>query len=133
MAGEITPIPLLRTKLHRPLGASDHLHRQRLLDRLNRHPSRPLTLVSAPAGYAKSTLVSCWLESCDVPSAWLSLDESDSAYSEPSAASRLKLVDIQVYHNLANQVIRKCMSSTDISKVLEVDDILVLSDQITNF
>ena len=37
-----------------------------------------MTLVSAPAGYGKSTLVSCWLEACNVPSAWVSLDENDN-------------------------------------------------------
>jgi LuxR family maltose regulon positive regulatory protein len=71
-------LPLIRTKLHRPPVAKDHLHRQHLLDRLNRNLHRPLTLVSAPAGYGKSTLVSCWLEACDIPSAWVSLDENDN-------------------------------------------------------
>jgi LuxR family maltose regulon positive regulatory protein len=37
-----------------------------------------LTLVSAPAGYGKSTLVSCWLEASDCRGAWLSLDENDN-------------------------------------------------------
>ena len=37
----------------------------------------PLTLVSAPAGYGKTTLISHWLETLDRPSAWLSLDEDD--------------------------------------------------------
>ncbi len=78
MADETTTIPLIRTKLHRPPVAKDHLHRQHLLDRLNRNLHRPLTLVSAPAGYGKSTLVSCWLEACDIPSAWVSLDENDN-------------------------------------------------------
>jgi len=36
--------------------------------------------VTAPAGYGKSTLVSCWLESCDLPAAWLSLDETDNDF-----------------------------------------------------
>ncbi|MBW1786039.1 MAG: hypothetical protein JRK53_05380, partial [Deltaproteobacteria bacterium] len=39
---------------------------------------RPLTLVSAPAGYGKTTLISCWLETCGRPAAWLSLDEHDN-------------------------------------------------------
>ena len=39
---------------------------------------RPLTLVSAPAGYGKSTAVSQWLATCDLPSAWLSLDVADN-------------------------------------------------------
>ena len=34
--------------------------------------------MSAPAGYGKSTLISCWLESCDCPNAWISLDTNDS-------------------------------------------------------
>lgn len=72
------PIPLIRTKLHRPPVARDHLHRQHLLDRLDTRRHRPLTLVSAPAGYGKSTLLSCWLESCNCPSAWVSLDVNDS-------------------------------------------------------
>jgi LuxR family maltose regulon positive regulatory protein len=72
------PIPLIRTKLHRPPVARDHLHRQSLLDRLDTRRHRPLTLVSAPAGYGKSTLLSCWLESCNCPTAWISLDANDS-------------------------------------------------------
>ncbi len=79
MAEDQINAPLIRTKLHRPPVPGDHLHRQYLLDRLDqqrRH--RPLTLVSAPAGYGKSTLVSCWLEVSDLPSAWVSLDKNDS-------------------------------------------------------
>jgi LuxR family maltose regulon positive regulatory protein len=72
------PIPLIRTKLHRPPVARDHLHRQSLLDRLDARQHRPLTLVSAPAGYGKTTLTSCWLEASEVPSAWVSLDETDN-------------------------------------------------------
>ncbi len=78
MAGETTPLPIIRTKLHRPPVAGDHVHRAHLLDRLNEHIYRPLTLVSAPAGYGKSTLVSCWVESIDIPCAWVSLDENDN-------------------------------------------------------
>ena len=77
MADETITIPLIRTKLHRPPVASDHMHRPRLLERLDQRRERPLTPVSAPAGYGKSTLASCWLEACDSPSGWFSLDESD--------------------------------------------------------
>jgi LuxR family maltose regulon positive regulatory protein len=78
MAEKETIIPILNTKLHRPALGSDHVHRTRLLDRLNKRLYRPLTLVSAPAGYGKTTLMTCWLESCDLPSAWVSLDENDN-------------------------------------------------------
>ena len=79
MAGETTTDPLISTKLHRPPVDRDHVHRPRLLEELDLHRLRPLTLVSAPAGYGKSVLISCWLESCDIPSAWLSLDKNDSS------------------------------------------------------
>ena len=69
---------IIRTKLHRPPIDGAHLHRDHLLNRLNQGQCRPLALVSAPAGYGKSTLVSCWLQACNVPSAWVSLDENDN-------------------------------------------------------
>jgi LuxR family maltose regulon positive regulatory protein len=78
MADETTTTPLIRTKLQRPPIVGDHVHRPRLLERLDQRRQRPLTLVTAPAGYGKSTLVSCWLESCDLPTAWLSLDETEN-------------------------------------------------------
>jgi LuxR family maltose regulon positive regulatory protein len=68
---------LLRTKLHRPLVTGELVPRPDLLERLERGRGRPLTLVSAPAGYGKTTLVSTWLERCGLPAAWLSLDEHD--------------------------------------------------------
>ena len=68
-----TPI---RTKFYRPSLPSDLVDRTRLIDQLNRGLDRPLTVVSAPAGYGKSILVSAWLNTCERPSAWLSLDET---------------------------------------------------------
>ena len=78
MTDKEIPSYILRTKLNRPPLTKDHLHRHRLLDRLESNLHRPLTLVSAPAGYGKSTLLSCWLESSDLPSGWVSLDENDN-------------------------------------------------------
>jgi hypothetical protein len=52
--------------------------RLRLVEHLEERRDQPLTLVSAPAGNVRTTLVSCWLEKCDCPSAWLSLDEDDN-------------------------------------------------------
>lgn len=74
-------IPILATKLYIPPPPFKTVARLRLLDRLNDGlaAGRKLTLVSAPAGFGKSTLVSEWLASCRRPAAWLSLDEQDSA------------------------------------------------------
>jgi LuxR family maltose regulon positive regulatory protein len=69
---------LIQTKLHRPPLPVDLVPRPRLTAWLEQRRGRPLTLVSAPAGYGKSTMISCWLESVDCPTAWLSLDEHDN-------------------------------------------------------
>jgi len=71
-------IVILRPKLYRPPVARDILPRDRLLEFINDGLERPLTLISAPAGYGKTTLASRWLEACDVPSAWVSLDDQDN-------------------------------------------------------
>jgi LuxR family maltose regulon positive regulatory protein len=69
---------LLTTKLHRPLVGGIHVHRPHLLEQLDQYQQKPVTLVSAPAGYGKTVLISCWLESCEIPSAWVSLDKTDN-------------------------------------------------------
>ena len=68
---------ILRTKLYRPRYSGDLVQRPHLIKRLDARGQRPLTLVSASAGYGKTTLISSWLETCETPSAWLSLDEQD--------------------------------------------------------
>lgn len=69
---------LLQTKLYAPRPRRRLVNRPRLLDRLSRGLARGLTLVSAPAGFGKTTLVSEWLQQVNRPSAWLSLDENDN-------------------------------------------------------
>jgi LuxR family maltose regulon positive regulatory protein len=54
------------------------LYCPRLIDQLNTGLHRKLTLVSAPGGVGKTTLVSEWIASCEQPVAWLSLDEGDN-------------------------------------------------------
>jgi LuxR family transcriptional regulator, maltose regulon positive regulatory protein len=70
--------PILATKLYRPPPRPNLVLRHRLTERLNEGLHRKLTLISAPAGFGKTTLVSEWLGGCDRPAAWLSLDEGDS-------------------------------------------------------
>ena len=67
---------LTYTKLHRPRVSSELVPRPDLLKRLN--AQQELALLLAPAGYGKTTLLSTWLDTCDRPSAWLSLDENDN-------------------------------------------------------
>jgi len=70
--------PLLLTKLYVPLPRPKIVLRPRLIGRLNEGVHCKLTLISAPAGFGKTTLVSEWIASCGRPVAWLSLDEGDN-------------------------------------------------------
>jgi LuxR family transcriptional regulator, maltose regulon positive regulatory protein len=69
--------PLLTTKLFAPPPSLRSVERQRLMQRLDSGLQGKLSLVCAPAGFGKSTLVGAWLQACEHPSAWLSLDEGD--------------------------------------------------------
>src|SRR5438477_3452000 len=70
--------PILATKLYIPPPPPKAVFRPRLIERLNEGFRRKLTLISAPAGFGKTTLVSEWVAGCDPQVAWLSLDEGDS-------------------------------------------------------
>jgi LuxR family maltose regulon positive regulatory protein len=70
--------PLLTTKLYIPPVRQELVSRPRLIERLNAGLSRKLTLLSAPAGFGKTTLVAEWLDGVGRPFAWLSLDERDN-------------------------------------------------------
>jgi len=72
--------PILATKLYIPPPRPKAVLRPRLIERLNEglSASRKLTLISAPAGFGKTTLVSEWIASCGRQAAWLSLDEGDN-------------------------------------------------------
>jgi LuxR family maltose regulon positive regulatory protein len=69
---------LLTTKLHVPPTRPGLVSRPHLIERLNADPDRKLTLVSAPPGYGKTTLVTEWLHGAERPFAWLALDEDDN-------------------------------------------------------
>ena len=72
--------PILATKLYIPPPRPKIVLRPRLIERLNEGSAagRKLTLISAPAGFGKTTLVSEWVAGCGRPVAWLSLDEGDN-------------------------------------------------------
>jgi LuxR family maltose regulon positive regulatory protein len=73
--------PLLQTKLHMPQQHRNLVARWRLRERLSHQGGRPVTLVSAPAGFGKTTLLAEWLAAAPAggsSSAWLSLDHRDN-------------------------------------------------------
>jgi ATP/maltotriose-dependent transcriptional regulator MalT len=71
-------IPLLRTKLYIPPPQPGLVHRPRLTQLINEGLNRKLTLISAPAGFGKTTLLSEWILTSPRRVAWLSLEEADN-------------------------------------------------------
>ena len=72
---------LLRTKLYIPRPARTAVVRQTLVARLNEGIDRDLTLVVAPVGYGKTTLLAMWAAQTTVPVCWLTLSEQDGDLS----------------------------------------------------
>jgi LuxR family transcriptional regulator, maltose regulon positive regulatory protein len=73
------PTTILATKLYVPPPRPKVVLRPRLIERLNEGLSTgsKLTLISASAGFGKTTLAGDWIAGCGRPAAWLSLDEGD--------------------------------------------------------
>lgn len=72
------PSILLRTKFLVPRPRTDSLPRPRLLDWLKANTDKRLTLLSAPAGYGKTTILADFINASSNPFAWFTLDAGDS-------------------------------------------------------
>ena len=142
------PDRLLETKFHAPIWRSDGVIRSRLLDQLQSGliEQRKLTLVSAPAGYGKTTLITSWLNS--LPKAtrtvWLSLEQSDneparflaylttawSRISDFGLKNILELLDepqLPPFKNILDEVIN-ALASLEESAILALDDYHVITN-----
>jgi LuxR family maltose regulon positive regulatory protein len=86
---------LLTTKLYVPRSRMTLVTRPALFERLQEGLQGKLTLVSAPAGFGKTTLVASWVRQTGFPAAWLSLDSADNDLSRFLAylAAALQTVD----------------------------------------
>ncbi|MEJ2707214.1 MAG: LuxR C-terminal-related transcriptional regulator [Anaerolineales bacterium] len=69
---------LIRTKLRLPFTRPELVLRPRLQERIAHGLRGPLTLITAPAGFGKTTLVASYIADCGMPVAWLSLDKNDN-------------------------------------------------------
>lgn len=72
------PPTILTTKLYMPRTRFHLVSRPHLLERLQRGLNGKLTLISAPAGFGKTTLLTEWMQQVSHPVAWVSLDEQDA-------------------------------------------------------
>jgi LuxR family maltose regulon positive regulatory protein len=69
---------VLLTKLHIPPAGDNIVHRTELFEKLNLGLCRKLIVISAPAGFGKTTVLSDWIHQHRIPAAWLSLDNGDN-------------------------------------------------------
>jgi LuxR family maltose regulon positive regulatory protein len=113
---------MLLTKLHIPSAGNNIVHRADLFEKLNSGLSRKLILISAPAGYGKTTLLSDWINQTKTQVAWLSLDNRDN-----DAAVFLSYVisGIQNIHNEFGQSALKLLNSPNPSSVESIAGLLI--------
>ena len=105
---------LLTTKLYIPQLNVDLVPRLRLYERLNKSLTRKLTLVSAPAGFGKSTLVTGWLAKNEYTAAWLSLDNGDN---DPVRFWTYLIAAIQTIHQEMGTEARQIVSAPQLRTI----------------
>ena len=69
---------ILATKLYIPTLRPNHVSRQSVLEHLDENLNYKLTVVAAPPGYGKTSLLSIWSQERETPTSWLSLDSNDN-------------------------------------------------------
>lgn len=96
------PEPILLAKLSAPPLRSRLVARSRLIRKLDQGVESGFVLVSAPAGYGKSTVLSAWVSQMQWPAAWLSLDDRDNDPARFLAylAAALRTIEVSVGEEL---------------------------------
>ena len=77
---EYQEIEILSTKLIKPKVGSETVYRRKIIELLEGNNNKPLSVVTAPAGYGKSTVVSQWINHQNAPGVWISLDDEHNNF-----------------------------------------------------
>jgi LuxR family transcriptional regulator, maltose regulon positive regulatory protein len=135
--------PLLRAKLRAPAKPPHYVRRPRLLERIGEAVSVPLTVIAAPAGAGKTSLLAGWAAESGVPVAWYSLDETDGDAAQlwPGVIAALDALSpgcgqraLTLLRGRARAADAVCQLLDDLddadhpSAVLVVDDVHVVDD-----
>jgi LuxR family maltose regulon positive regulatory protein len=113
---------MLLTKLHIPPAGNNIVHRTELFEKLNKGLSRKLILVSAPAGFGKTTVVSDWINQSKIPTAWFSLDNGDN---DPTDFLSYIISGIQSIHKEFGQSALKLLNSPNEPSVESIATLLI--------
>jgi LuxR family maltose regulon positive regulatory protein len=113
---------MLLTKLHIPPAGNNIVHRSELFDKLNAGLSRKLILVSAPAGFGKTTVVSDWIDQNKIPAAWFSLDNGDN---DPADFLSYIISGIQSIHSAFGQSALRLLNSPNSPSIESIASLLI--------
>ena len=113
---------MLLTKLHIPPAGNNIVHRSELFEKLNTGLSRKLILISAPAGFGKTTVVSDWINQNKIPTAWFSLDNGDN---DPVDFLSYIISGIQSIHTEFGQSALKLLNSPNKPSVESIASLLI--------
>lgn len=113
---------LISTKLNRPLVGENWVKRPRLIPRLDESRKKRVTLICAPAGYGKTTLVVQWLDQFSGHAAWLSLEKTDS---DPDRFLRYVIASIRMVSPKFGLKIESFLSSPTLPPPDYLADVLV--------
>ena len=113
---------MLLTKLHIPPAGNNIVHRSELFEKLNLGLSRKLVLISAPAGFGKTTVVSDWIYQNKIPAAWFSLDNGDN---DPVDFLSYISSGIQTIHSEFGQSALKLLNSPNRPSVESIASLLI--------
>jgi LuxR family maltose regulon positive regulatory protein len=119
---------VLLTKLHIPTPPKYLVYRKRLFDKLNEGLERKLILISAPAGFGKTTMVTQWIKKDKIPTAWFSIDDRDN---DPYGFFSLLITSIQtVRENVGKQALEllKLPGTVGLDHIIEmlINDLVTL-------
>ncbi|PKN98913.1 MAG: helix-turn-helix transcriptional regulator [Chloroflexi bacterium HGW-Chloroflexi-4] len=126
--------PLLLSKLYSPPIRPNVVSRHRLVEKLNAGRLSKLTLISAPAGFGKTSLLSEWIAESKKPAAWLSLDEGDSELNRFLSYFVKALQSIEI--NIRKEVLDGFLSRQSQSSIIEpllIELLNEISSSPTNF
>ena len=113
---------MLLTKLHIPPAGNNIVHRSELCEKLNTGLGRKLILISAPAGFGKTTVVCDWIDLNKIPAAWFSLDNGDN---DPAVFLNYIISGIQSIHSAFGQSALRLLNSPNKPSVESITSLLI--------